>query len=491
MGKTTGFLEFDRKAETPRSPEERLKDYKEVYEPVDEKHLRDQACRCMDCGIPFCHSGCPIGNLCPEWNDLTYRGQWEKAWERLSSTNNLPEITGRLCPALCEEACTLGIHEGPVAIRMIEKNIAEYAFEKGIVQPKLPEKRTGKKVAVVGSGPAGLSAAMQLNQSGHEVIVYEKDEKAGGLLRYGIPDFKLEKWVIDRRVKLMEQEGIKFVCNTNPDKDILGEFDAVVICTGSGRPRDLPIPGRDLNGIHFALDFLTGQNRCICAGADGSQEWGKINARDKHVIVIGGGDTGSDCVGTSLRQGAASVTSFELMPMPPDARTEQYPWPFWPMKLRTSSSHEEGGDRFWNILTKSFEGDHGNVKSLRTVSVEWQESDFPGGRPKLVEKPETEKVWKADLVFLALGFLGPRVDDVISRLEIEVDERSNIMTDNDYQTIVPGVFAAGDCHRGQSLIVWAIKEGRDCAAEVDKYLTGESHLPKVKGIDITETSKMR
>ena len=485
MGKTTGFLEFERKTEKMRAAEERLHDYNEVYDPVQEKQLINQASRCMDCGIPFCHSGCPIGNVCPEWNDLVYRGQWKKAWDRLSATNNFPEFTGRLCPALCEEACVLGIHEGPVAIRMIEKNIVEQAFERGLVQPQVPLKRSGKKVAVVGSGPAGLSAAAQLNQAGHEVTVFEQDEKVGGLLRYGIPDFKIEKWVIDRRIDLMRAEGISFVCNTNPDADLLGEFDAVVVATGSGRPRDLPVEGRDFKGVFFALDYLTGQNRLISSNEDNSEEWGKINAKDKHVIVIGGGDTGSDCVGTALRQGASSVTSFELMPMPPDGRTEDIPWPFWPMKLRTSSSHQEGGERFWNIMTKSFNGYEGRLRSLTTVSIEWDKPKKAGVRPKLIEVPNTEQIWQADLVFLALGFLGPRVDDVITRLGLEIDERTNIKTDSDFQTGVPRVFAAGDCHRGQSLIVWTVKEGRECAAAVDQWLMKESHLPSVKGVDLS------
>jgi len=485
MGKATGFLEFDRKAEHLRAAEERLKDYDDVYDPVREDHLRTQASRCMDCGVPFCQSGCPIGNVCPDWNDLVYRGQWQKAWERISSTNNFPEFTGRLCPAPCEEACVLGIHEGPMTIRMVEKNIVEKAYERGLVKPAPPTRRTEKKVAVVGSGPAGLAAADQLNKAGHWVVVFEKDEKPGGLLRYGIPDFKLEKWVIDRRIALMETEGVKFVCNTNPDKELLSEFDAVVVATGSGRPRDLPVPGRDLTGIHFALDFLTGQNRLISGDAVVGEKWGKIDAKGKHVIVIGGGDTGSDCVGTSLRQGASSVISFELMPMPPDERTEDYPWPFWPMKMRDSSSHQEGGDRFWNIMTKSFNGYEGALRSLTTVSIDWDKPEKAGARPKLVEVPNTDQIWKADLVFLALGFVGPQVDDVITRLGLDIDDRTNIKTDADYQTSVPGVFASGDCRRGQSLVVWAIREGRECASAVDRWLMKESFLPLVDGIDLT------
>jgi glutamate synthase (NADPH) small chain len=485
MGKTTGFMEYEREGEHLRDIEERLNDYKEVYKPVPEEQLRAQAARCMDCGIPFCHSGCPIGNICPDWNDLVYRGQWEKAWKSLAETNNFPEFTGRLCPALCEDACVLGIHEGPVTIRMIEKNVIEYAFAKGFVKPQPPVTRSGKKVAVVGSGPSGMVAADQLNKAGHTVIVFEKDARPGGLLRYGIPDFKLEKWVIDRRVRLMEAEGVHFECEADPEVDQLKKFDATVIATGAGHPRDLPIPGRDLKGIYFALDYLAGQNRLICDGLSGREMWGRINAKGKHVIVIGGGDTGSDCVGTALRQGAASVTSFDLMPMPPEDRTNDYPWPFWPMKLRTSSSHLEGGERFWKIMTRKFNGYAGRLRSLTTLSIDWEPGENVGERSRLIEVPGSDQVWQADLVFLALGFLGPRVDDIISRLGLEIDERTNIKTDREYMTALPGIFAAGDCRRGQSLIVWAIKEGRECAAAVDRWLTGEEHLPVVDGIDIT------
>jgi glutamate synthase (NADPH) small chain len=485
MGKTTGFLEFDREAESLRDKNERLHDFKEVYEPVPEDQLRNQAARCMDCGIPFCHSGCPIANVCPEWNDLVYRGQWEKAWKRISQTNNFPEFTGRLCPALCEDSCVLGIHEGPVTIRMIEKNIIEKAFEKGFVKPSPPAQRSGRRVAVVGSGPAGLAAADQLNKAGHLVTVFEQDSRPGGLLRYGIPDFKLEKWVIDRRIALMEAEGIAFQCETNPDRAELEAFDAIVVATGAGRPRDLPIPGRELRGVYYALDYLTGQNRLVCDGVSGREKWGRISAKGKHVIVIGGGDTGSDCVGTALRQGAVSVTSFELMPMPPEGRTEDFPWPFWPMKLRTSSSHLEGGERFWSIMTKRFNGYEGRLRSLTTVSVAWEKA-AGAARAQLVEVPGTEQNWQADLVFLALGFLGPRADDIITRFGLEIDERTNIKADENYQTGVAKLFAAGDCRRGQSLIVWAIKEGRECAAAVDRWLTGECHLPVVTGIDITD-----
>jgi len=489
MGKITGFMEYGRQTPEQRPVTERLHDFKEVYQPMDEEAVIRQAARCMDCGVPFCHSGCPLGNLCPEWNDLVYRGQWEKAWKRLSATNNFPEFTGRLCPALCEEACVLGIHEAPTAIQLIEKTIVEHAFKHGLVKPEPPARRTGKRVAVVGSGPSGLSAAQQLNRAGHEVTVFEKNEKPGGLLRYGIPDFKLEKWIIDRRLKVMADEGVKFVTNTDPSAEVLKGFDAVVLATGSGRPRDLPIPGRELTGIHFALEFLQQQNRMLSAKPDGTQEWGKINARGKSVIVVGGGDTGSDCVGTALRQGASEVHSFELMPMPPETRTESQPWPFWPMKLRTSSSHKEGGDRFWNILTKEFRGYNGHVRSLVTVNVEWSRPSKKGERPQLMEKPNTLQEWHTDLVLLALGFLGPETGNVIARLGVAVDERSNIKTGPDFQTNVPGVFAAGDSRRGQSLVVWAISEGRDCAVAVDAWLMGSSALPRRAGVELTSVKR--
>ncbi|HNX34448.1 MAG TPA: glutamate synthase subunit beta [Kiritimatiellia bacterium] len=489
MGKITGFMEYGRQTPEQRPVEERLHDFKEVYRPMDEEAIRCQAARCMDCGVPFCHSGCPLGNLCPEWNDLVYRGQWEKAWERLSATNNFPEFTGRLCPALCEEACVLGIHEAPTTIQLVEKTVIEYAFAHGLVKPEIPTKHTGKRVAVVGSGPSGLAAAQQLNRAGHEVTVFEKNEKPGGLLRYGIPDFKIEKWVIDRRLEIMAEEGVKFVTNTDPSAEVLKTFDAVVLATGSGRPRDLPIPGRELTGIHFALEYLQQQNRLLSAKPDGSEEWGRINAKGKSVIVIGGGDTGSDCVGTALRQGAREVHSFELMPMPPETRTEDQPWPFWPMKLRTSSSHKEGGDRFWSILTKEFKGYNGHVRSLVTINVEWTRPTTKGERPQLKENPNTRQEWHADLVLLALGFLGPETDNVIARLGVGVDERGNVKTGADYQSNVPGVFAAGDSRRGQSLIVWAISEGRECAVAVDAWLMGSSDLPRRTGLDLTSVKR--
>lgn len=477
MGKITGFMEYDRENPESRPVRERLSDFREVYRPMPEDKVMKQAARCMDCGVPFCMGGCPLGNLCPEWNDLVYRGEWESALERLFATNNFPEFTGRLCPAPCEESCVLGIHAPPVAIENIEKSIIEYSYEHGLVKPRPPAVRTGKRIAVVGSGPSGLACAQQLNRAGHTVVLMERSEKPGGLLRYGIPDFKLEKWVIERAADVMAQEGVVFQCSCDPGPDDLKGFDASVLCIGAGKARDLPIPGRDLNGIHFALDFLQRQNRMLGDNDDGSPKWGKISAKDKHVIVIGGGDTGSDCIGTSLRQGAKSVQSFELMPMPPAARAEDTPWPYWPMKLRSNSSHAEGGDRFWSILTKQFEGYGGQVRRLITVNVEWV-TPSGGGRPQLRDIPNTQQEWPCDLALLALGFLGPQPDGLVTRLGLAVDERSNIKTGADYQSSVPGIFAAGDAHRGQSLVVWAIAEGRDAAQAVDAWLMGKSRLPK-------------
>ncbi len=478
MGKITGFLEFDRKVEAYAPVEERVKNYKEFTIPMKEKELKDQGARCMDCGIPFCHSGCPLGNLIPDFNDAVYRGKWEKAASILHSTNNFPEFTGRLCPAPCEEACVLGINEDPVSIENIEKNIVETAFEKGWIVAEAPTNRTGKKVAVVGSGPAGLAAAQQLNRAGHLVTVFERDEKPGGLLRYGIPDFKMEKQVIDRRLKVLVEEGIIFKCNVHVGKDIKADdlkndFDAIVLSGGATVRRNLPIEGADLNGVVQAMDFLTQNNRRV----DGIKDLGdEIKATDKNVIVIGGGDTGSDCIGTSFRQGAKSVSNFEIMPMASTERTEDQPWPFWPMRLRTSSSHKEGAERFFCISTKRFVGDkNGNLKGLVTSEVEWIK--VPGQRPQLKEIEGTEKEWKCDLALLALGFTGSEMN-IAEQLGLETDPRSNIKaSEEDYKTNVPGVFAAGDQRRGQSLIVWAISEGRQAAYHVDTYLMGESALP--------------
>ncbi len=478
MGKITGFLEFDRKVEAYAPVEERVKNYKEFTIPLKEKELQEQGARCMDCGVPFCHSGCPLGNLIPDFNDAVYRGKWEKAAKILLSTNNYPEFTGRLCPAPCEEACVLGINEDPVSIENIEKNIVETAFKNGWIKPEPPEVRTGKKVAVIGSGPAGLAAAQQLNRAGHWVTVFERDEKPGGLLRYGIPDFKMEKKIIDRRVSLLEEEGIVFKNGINVGVDIKTdelkkEFDAIVLCGGATVRRNLPIEGADLKGVEQAMDFLSQNNRRV----DGLKFTGdEILATDKDVVVIGGGDTGSDCIGTSFRHGAKSVSNFEILGKPSLDRPSDQPWPFWPMRLRTSSSHKEGAERFFSISTKRFVGDKdGNLTGLVTAEVEWITE--PGKRPILKELPGTEKEWKCELALLALGFTGSEMT-VAEQLGLEVDPRTNIKaTPKNYMTNVPGVFVAGDQRRGQSLIVWAISEGREAAHHIDKYLMGSSHLP--------------
>lgn len=478
MGKITGFIEFDRIDEKNKAVEERLKDFKEFTLPLDTKEQERQGARCMDCGIPFCHSGCPLGNLIPDFNDLIYKGEWKKALEILHSTNNFPEFTGRLCPAPCEKACVLGLIEDPVSIENIEKNIVEKGFEEGWIVAAPPSERTGKKVAVVGSGPAGLAAAQQLNRAGHLVTVFERDDAIGGLLRYGIPNFKLEKEVIDRRIHILEEEGISFKTNAhigvNYAVEELNEFDAVVLCGGATKSRNLPTKGSDAKGVEQAMDFLTQQTKSLY-GIEYSQE--TISAKDKDVIVIGGGDTGSDCIGTSNRQGARSVTNFEIMPKPPLARSEKTPWPFWPLQLKTSSSHEEGCERNWLINTKEFvTNDKNELIALKTVEVEWKL--VPGQRPQLIEKEGTEKTWPCDLVLLALGFTGPE-NTLSDQLGLELDERTNFKASN-YQTNVPHIFTAGDMRRGQSLIVWAINEGREAAREVDLYLMGESNLP-VKG----------
>ncbi|MGB5317345.1 MAG: glutamate synthase subunit beta [Robiginitalea sp.] len=478
MGKTTGFKEYERKVETYAPVRERIKHFREFTQPLEKDELTKQSARCMDCGIPFCHSGCPLGNLIPDFNDAVYNGHWEKASALLHATNNFPEFTGRLCPAPCEEACVLGINADPVSIENIEKNIAETAFAKGWILPEPPSERSGKKIAVVGSGPAGLAAAQQLNRAGHLVTVFERDAKPGGLLRYGIPDFKLEKSIIERRLEILEKEGIKFRCNVHVGKDypasrLKEAFDAVLLCGGATICRDLTIPGAELKGVVQAMDFLT-QNNYKVSGD--SHEGESIDARGKHVIVIGGGDTGSDCIGTSIRQGAASVTNFEILDKPPIGRPAGQPWPFWPLRLRTSSSHKEGADRHFSISTKSFVGDaRGNLKKLLTVEVEWVKN--PDGRLVLKELKGTEKEWDCELVLLALGFTGSE-SNLASALGIEMDSKTNIKaSDQDYKTNIPGVYAAGDQRRGQSLIVWAISEGRQAAHHVDAYLMGTSHLP--------------
>ncbi|PKG53607.1 glutamate synthase subunit beta [Olleya sp. 1-3] len=478
MGKITGFLEFKRENESYITPEKRIENYKEFTVPLPEDHLKDQGARCMDCGIPFCHSGCPLGNLIPDFNDKVYKGKWKEAAEILHKTNNFPEFTGRLCPAPCEEACVLGINEDPVTIENIEKNIVETAFNEGWIVAQPPKVRTEKTVAVIGSGPAGLAAAQQLNRAGHTVTVFERDEKVGGLLRYGIPDFKMEKTVIDRRVAVLEEEGIIFKTNAHVGKNIdanqlKDDFDAVVLCGGATVRRSIPIPGADLKGVTQAMDFLKLNNQYVDGLVDFKDV---ISAKGKDIIVIGGGDTGSDCIGTSNRHGATSVTNFEILSKPSVGRPANQPWPYWPMKLKTTSSHQEGVERFFSISTKAFIGDKkGNLKGLKTVEVEWIFT--PGERPQLKEVPNTEKEWKCDIALLALGFTGAE-KTLADQFGLKMDFRSNIeATIKDYKTNIPGVFAAGDMRRGQSLIVWAISEGRQAAHHIDTYLMGESCLP--------------
>jgi len=483
MGKVTGFKEYPRELPQAQPPAERIRHFGEFYLPFEPERLQRQGARCMDCGVPFCHAGCPLGNLIPDWNDLVYRGQWREALRRLHATNNFPEFTGRLCPAPCEEACVLGINEPPVTIELIEKEIIERGFAEGWVKPEPPLQRTGKRVAIIGSGPAGLACAQQLNRAGHEVTVFERADRIGGLLRYGIPDFKMEKHVIDRRLAILEAEGILFQTGVNAGTDISGEallarFDAIVLAIGATRPRDLPVPGRELAGIHFAMEYLPMQNRAVA----GDMPESPISAKGKRVIVIGGGDTGSDCIGTALRQGAVSVVNFELFPRPPDGRPPHQPWPFYPMRYRVSSSHKEGGERFFAISTKAFFGEGGRVTGVQTVEVMFRPVD--GGPPQLVEKPGTEKVWPADLVLLAMGFLGPEPDGIVRQLGVPIDRRGNLQSDDRYATPVPKVFAAGDGRRGQSLIVWAISEGRECARAVDEFLMGSSNLPTKIGYDL-------
>jgi len=476
MGKVTGFKEFERKDETYESVKERLKDYDEFTVPLSEKDITTQGSRCMDCGIPFCHSGCPLGNLIPDFNHMVHQGEWQKASMILHSTNNFPEFTGRLCPAPCEQACVLGIIEDPVSIENIEKNIVERAFKEGWIKPQIPKTRTGKSVAVVGSGPAGLATAQQLNRAGHLVTVFERDDEVGGLLRYGIPNFKMEKGIIDRRVAILKEEGITFKVNANVGENVsveeLKAFDALVLTGGATERRSLPTPGIDADGVVQAMHFLTQQTKTVF----GKEVKDQILATGKDVIVIGGGDTGSDCIGTSNRQGAKSVTNFEIMPKPPGERAASTPWPYWPLKLKTSSSHKEGSERNWLINTKEFVKDKkGKLVALKTVNVEWK--IIPGQRPQLIEVEGTEKTWPCDLALLALGFTGPE-NYLAKQLGIETDTRSNYKAEYGiYQTNMPNIFTAGDMRRGQSLIVWAISEGREAARQVDIFLMGKSDLP--------------
>jgi len=489
MGKPTGFMEFTRELPSKKPVSERLHTYTEFIDRFTEKGLNQQAARCMNCGVPFCHHGCPLGNVIPEFNDAVYRQRWQEAYEILSSTNNFPEFTGRICPAPCESSCVLGINQPPVAIEEIEKHIIEIAFEKGYVKAHKPNLRSGKKIAVVGSGPAGMAAAAQLNYAGHLVTVFERDDAPGGLLRYGIPDFKLEKEIVERRIKLMEEEGITFRCNANVGvninlNDLLREYHAIVLSGGSTVPRDLDIPGRELRGIHFAMPFLKQQNKRV-AGRDPLSGMGvesnvlteEITAKGKNVVVIGGGDTGSDCVGTSNRHEAASIIQFELLPKPPESRTSFMPWPTYPMVLKTSSSHEEGCEREWATATKEFIGDeNGNLKALKLVELDWKFTE--DGKPaQFVERPGSEKIIDCELVLLAMGFTHPQQEGLLQELDIAIDDRGNVKaTEKDFQTNIGRIFSCGDMRRGQSLVVWAISEGRECARKVDEYLMGHSLL---------------
>jgi glutamate synthase (NADPH/NADH) small chain len=478
MGKVTGFLEVTRAKHPTRPVVERLRDWREVYRPYPAAALTNQAARCMDCGIPFCHHGCPLGNVIPDWNDLVYRNQWRKAIDRLHATNNFPEFTGRLCPAPCEGACVLGINNDPVTIKSIEVSIIDRAFDEGWVAARPPARRTGKRVAIVGSGPAGLAAADQLNRAGHLVTVFERADRIGGLLRYGIPEFKLEKRLLDRRLQLLSDEGVSFrtgchIGINRPVDDVRAGFDATVLAGGSTRPRDLPVPGRELAGIHFAMEYLSLQNR-RCEGDEVPDER-FITAKDKHVVIIGGGDTGADCLGTTHRQGARSVHQLEVLPRPSDSRTATNPWPLWPNVFRVSTAHEEGGDRVYAVATQQFDGDlGGRVAALRAARVEMVNKD---GRVEFNTIEGSEFEIKADLVLLAMGFLGPERGGMLDQLGVRMTDRGTVGRDERWMTNVPGIFTAGDMQRGQSLIVWAIAEGRSCARGVDAYLMGTSDLP--------------
>jgi glutamate synthase (NADPH/NADH) small chain len=483
MGNPTGFLEIERSDRGYEKAEARLKNWREFVEPLPQDALAQQASRCMDCGIPFCHQGCPVNNMIPDWNDLVYRGEWRAALETLHSTNNFPEFTGRVCPAPCEASCTLNIIDNPVTIKTIECQIVDRGWEEGWITPQMPTRQTGKNVAVVGAGPAGLACAQQLARAGHNVTVFEKNDRIGGLLRYGIPDFKMEKHLIDRRIRQMEAEGVSFRTGVEVGVGVsvdmlLADYDAVVMSGGAEDPRDLPIPGRTLAGVHFAMEFLTQQNKRNAGDAESvAAPHGTISAKGKHVVVIGGGDTGSDCIGTSARHGAASITQLEIMPRPPVKENKALTWPDWPLKLRTSSSHEEGCERDFAVLTKSAVGKDGKIEALECVRVEWVKD--AEGRTQMVEIPNTQFELKADLVLLAMGFLGPRKAGLVEKSGVALDPRGNVKADTEsYRTSVAKMFSCGDMRRGQSLVVWAIREGRQCARSVDTFLMGESDLPR-------------
>ncbi len=480
MAKVTGFLEYDRVENKSVDPQLRVKNYKEFTIPFSDDVLNKQASRCMDCGIPYCHNSCPVNNIIPEWNSLVYENDWKNALETLHSTNNFPEFTGRICPAPCEAACTLNLEDNPVTIKSIERSIIDKAYEKGWIVPQKVKTKTGKKIAVIGSGPAGLSCAQQLARAGHSVTVFEKNDRVGGLLRYGIPNFKMEKHYIDKRVEQMQQEGVSFECSVQIGRNksfasLNKMYDAIVLACGSEHPRDLNIPGREMNGIHFAMDFLTRQNK-LCEG-DKIESKNLISAKGKHVVVIGGGDTGSDCIGTSNRQGAKSVTQLEILEKPPVKEDKLLTWPDWPLKLRTSSSHEEGVERTWSVSTKTFEGEENNVKSLKLKRIFWEKNS--SGKLEISEKSKTDEFSiKADLVLLAMGFVHPIKDNLISDSGVNLDERGNVKAnDQDYKTNLENVFVSGDMRRGQSLVVWAIREGRQVAHSVDKFLMGQTNLP--------------
>lgn len=476
MGKATGFMEFQREKYPERPIPERIHDYKEIYKEYPIEKIRRQGARCMSCGIPFCHQGCPLGNFIPDWNDLVYKDKWHNAIDALHATNNFPEFTGRLCPAPCEGACVLGINAKPVTIKYIEFNIIDRAFKEGWVKPMPPKKESGKKVAVVGSGPAGLACAQQLRRAGHKVTVFERDDRIGGLLRYGIPDFKMEKFRIDQRIQQMKDEGVEFKVNANigsaeyPVSKLQKDFDSIALCGGATIARELEVPGRELKGIHLAMEYLTLQNQKN-AGDKTDKE---ITAHNKKVIILGGGDTGADCLGTAHRQGAASVHQIELMPRPPEERAENNPWPQWPMIFRTASAHAEGGERDYAVMTKKLIGENGQLKQLQGVRLEWQTP--PGGRPNFKEIPGSEFTMDVDLLLLAMGFTGPQKKGMLEQLGVAIDNRGNVQTDENKMTSVPGIFAAGDMRRGQSLIVWAIAEGRQCAKAIDLFLMGETEL---------------